>query len=246
MLLNSPPAADTARLAMGLSMKTSEIVTVVIIVVVALVALYIGPVREARNAAIATHAHSPLNQLTLAFHTYHYVYGCLPPAYVADEDGTAMHSWRVLILPYIDANELYEAYDFSEPWNGPNNSRLVHRMHRMFHCPSEPKSDSLTNYVVIVGEDTPFPGERSTSFEDFRDGMGNTILLTEIANSDIPWLEPRDLNAAEMSFRVNDPDNPSISSSRRNGPFVTFADSIRCYQVSDSLRPETLQALTTT
>jgi hypothetical protein len=227
-------------------MRVSDFFSLAIVVIVGMAGAWlVGAVREARNAAIASQAHSPLNQLTLAFHNYHDVYGCLPPAYIADEDGTPLHSWRVLILPYIDGKDLYDAYDFSEPWNGPNNSRLAHRMSQIFHCPSEPKSDSLTNYVVIVGEDTPFPGARSTSFEDFRDGMGNTILLAEIANSDISWLEPRDLNAAEMSFRVNDPDKPSISSSRRKGPYVTFANGIRCYWVSDSLRPETLKALTT-
>ncbi len=47
-----------------------------------------------------------------------------------------------------------------------------------------------------------------------------------------------------MSFTVNDQRKPSISCSRRRGPYVVFADSISAYQVS-ALRPETLKALTT-
>ena len=51
-------------------------------------------------------------------------HGCFPPAYVADASGRPMHSWRVLILPYLDQQQLYDQYDFSEPWNGPNNQQL--------------------------------------------------------------------------------------------------------------------------
>src|SRR5262245_51620214 len=45
--------------------------------------------------------------------------GQLPPAYITDENGRPMHSWRVLILQYLgdDARALYDKYDFDEPWN---------------------------------------------------------------------------------------------------------------------------------
>ena len=36
-----------------------------------------------------------------------------------------MHSWRVLLLPYLDRSDLYKAYDFTEPWDGPNNRKLL-------------------------------------------------------------------------------------------------------------------------
>ena len=45
-----------------------------------------------------------------------------------DESGKPMHSWRVLILPFLDAEPLYKQYDFSEPWDGPKNSLLLPRM----------------------------------------------------------------------------------------------------------------------
>lgn len=199
----------------------------------------------ASKEAIRSQSHSPLNQLQLAFHCYHDVHGCFPPAYLIGDDGTPVHSWRVLILPHIDEEELYRVYDFEEPWNGPNNIRLADRMPTIYHCPSEPGSDSMTNYAVIVGEDTAFPFGKSTSYEDFEDGLGNTILLAEIAHSDIVWPEPRDLAVDQMSFRVNDDGLPSISSSRRRGPMVVTAGGVTTYEISERLRPETLEALTT-
>src|SRR5262245_18722891 len=45
--------------------------------------------------------------------------GRLPPAYIADEHGKPMHSWRVLLLPYLEQQALSDKYRFDEPWNGP-------------------------------------------------------------------------------------------------------------------------------
>ena len=61
----------------------------------------------------------------MAVANYHETYGCFPPAYVADRDGKPMHSWRVLILPFLEQRELYNAYNFAEPWDGPNNRKLA-------------------------------------------------------------------------------------------------------------------------
>jgi hypothetical protein len=189
-----------------------------------------------------------LNQMQLAFQLYHEQYGCFPPAYVADAAGKPMHSWRVLILPFLDHARVYDEYDFAEPWNGPHNRTLADQIYSdIFHCASGPHAgrSPLTDYVVIVGPETPFPSDRSTTLADMRDGAENTILLAEIGNSDIHWMEPRDLRVDEMSFTINDPAQPSISSPHSRGPAIVFADSIRAYRIDRSMRPATLKALTT-
>ena len=43
-----------------------------------------------------------LKQIAAALQAYHQANGCFPPAYIADKSGKPMHSWRVLILPYLD------------------------------------------------------------------------------------------------------------------------------------------------
>ncbi len=202
-------------------------------------------IHRAREAAIASSSQGPLNQMQLALRNYHATYGCFPPAYVAGKDGKPMHSWRVLILPMIEEQALYADYRFNEPWNGPNNSKLINRMPRIFHVCSEPASRSFTNLVVITGPGTAFPGPRSTRMEDFADGLNNTILLAEIANSDITWLEPRDLDVRQMSFRANEPSRPSVSTSRRTGPYLVFADRITAHRLSTSLSEKAFQSLTT-
>ncbi|MBC7818288.1 MAG: DUF1559 domain-containing protein, partial [Planctomycetaceae bacterium] len=208
----------------------------------------VGAVKYAREAAHNNQCQGNLNQLMLALLNYHDTYKALPPAYLADANGKPIHSWRVLLLPFLGQQEIYNQYDFSEPWDGPNNRKLADKINLLlFWCPSGPVHEGslMTNYVVVVGPKTAFPGSDSTTFDDFHDGRENTILIVEIANSNIHWMEPRDLNVDEMSFVLNDPKQPSISSPHPRGPAAVFADAISAYPLDVSLRPETLQALTT-
>ncbi len=65
------------------------------------------PYMHAREAARRASCSGQLSQLALALHNYCDVYGVLPPAHVDDEHGRPMHSWRVLILPFINEDTLY-------------------------------------------------------------------------------------------------------------------------------------------
>src|SRR4051812_9073955 len=81
----------------------------------------LSPSTGPREASKRTQCKNNLKEIALALHNYHEAYGCFPPAYIADKDGRPMHSWRVLILPYLDEKPLYLKYRFDEPWNGPHN-----------------------------------------------------------------------------------------------------------------------------
>lgn len=159
--------------------------TIVVLIVAGMVTGLFPLIQTAREAAVAPAAQCPLNQFQLALRNYHQTYGCFPPAYIADEQGRPMHSWRVLLLPFFECQDLYAEYRFDELWDGPNNRKLADKMPQIYHILSEPPSTSMTNVVVIVGPETAFPGSKSTRDEEFRDGLDNTILLTEIAGSAI-------------------------------------------------------------
>src|SRR6516165_2689000 len=78
-----------------------------------------------------------LMNIGLALHNYHDQFGSFPPACVADENGRPMHSWRVLILPFLDQTPLYNQYRFDEPWDGPNNKKLADTILAVYNCPSD-------------------------------------------------------------------------------------------------------------
>ena len=93
---------------------------------------------------------------------------------------------------------MYDEYDFTEPWNGPNNRKLGKTRLTVFECPSVRHRGVITDYVAVTGPHTAWPGDKATAVEDFSDGTSKTILLVELANSDIHWMEPRDLTLDEV------------------------------------------------
>jgi hypothetical protein len=189
-----------------------------------------------------------VKNILFAFHFYHEEHGHSPPAYIADANGNPMHSWRVLILPYMgdDGAAVYSAYRFDEPWNGPNNRKLAAKVAEMYRCPNRPPGENplLTDYVVVVGPDTAFPGTETVTLTDFPDGTKNTILIVEIENSDIHWMEPRDLRLEDLSFAANQEGTPRVAGPHAAGPVAGFADG-SVSRLHESLRPQTLRAMLT-
>lgn len=130
----------------------------------------------------------------------------------------------MLISDYLEANPFYKQYSFSEPWNGPNNSKLI-GMSRLFKCPSERSAKlDTTNYVAIVGEGTIWPGAESVRLDDITDGASETIMLVEISHSNIHWMEPRDLPIEELDEWLDPAHRPRLLGNRIEGGMVAYAD----------------------
>lgn len=218
-------------------------------VLVLIIVLLGFAVKTARETARQSQCQGHMNQLQLALRNYESTNGHFPPAFIMGPDGTPWHSWRVLILPTLGEEAVYEQYRFDEPWNGPNNSKLADMINLgWFQCPSRPAKQSMhTNYVAVVGEETAFPGVRSTTSDEIMDGPGNTILLAEIRDSGIHWMEPRDLKFESLTLQT-DPGRASstcISSHHPAGPAVVFADKITAYRLRPSLSLSKLRAMLT-
>ncbi len=201
-----------------------------------------------RRTNCRRYCQSNIRQIPLALIQYEQHYGSFPPAYVADEDGKPLYSWRVLILPYVDANDLYNAFNFRQPWDGPDNLWISSTNISVFCCPEArdfAKWPAATNYVAITGPGTLFPpGGAKMTAAGVTDG-NNTILLAEVADSTIRWAEPKDLDTATMSFKVNDPARPSISSHQHETlPGVVLLDG-STKRLKPSITPAAVRSLIT-
>jgi len=144
-----------------------------------------------------------LKQIGLALHNYHRDYGTFPPAFVADDNGQPLHSWRVLILPYLEQRSLYDKYRFDEPLNGPNNAKLGNVMPNVFRCPSfasteanTTQSQTHTNYLAIISTDSVLSGNTPVALGSVTDPP-NTIVITETATRMVHWMAPRDLSVED-------------------------------------------------
>ena len=211
-------------------------------------------IRDAREDARRSNCKGELKQIGLALLNYRDTYGCFPPAYVADTNGRPAHSWRVLILPFLDHAVLYNEYRFDEPWDGPNNRRLSAKIlvssdYSMYHCPSDrPASGELdatvTSYLAVVGPETAWKGDGCLNVNAITDGPANTLMVVEVANSGINWMEPRDLNVLQMAPTINPKGGQGVSSRHRGGAHaVTVDDGVRF--LFDAMPASTLRALLT-
>src|SRR5262245_5872973 len=81
------------------------------------VALLLPAQRRGREAARRTQCKNNLKLIALALHQYEADYHALPPAYTVDRYGNPLHSWRTLILPYLDQQALYNSIDLSKAWD---------------------------------------------------------------------------------------------------------------------------------
>ncbi len=134
--------------------------------------------------------------MALALQSYHDKNGHLPPAVVYGVDGKPLYSWRVLILPYIEQQQLYDEFHLDEPWDSPNNVKLLSRM-PVTYAPPAGKARRVPPYHtvvhVFVGEGTAFEGKEGLCLgRDFPDGTCNTILVVE-AGKAVPWSKPQDI-----------------------------------------------------
>lgn len=67
---------------------------------------------------------SNLQQIALAFHSYHDAYRHLP-ADIVDKQGKPLLSWRVALLPFLEEDRLYREFHLDEPWDSAHNLKLV-------------------------------------------------------------------------------------------------------------------------
>jgi prepilin-type processing-associated H-X9-DG protein len=56
------------------------------------------------------------------------------------------------------------------------------------------------------------------------DGASNTLMIVEIAHSDIHWMEPRDLPVEELAAWLDPKHKPRLLGNHIEGGMVAFAD----------------------
>ncbi|MBN1910583.1 MAG: DUF1559 domain-containing protein [Pirellulales bacterium] len=190
-------------------------------------------------------------EMGIALRSYHKEYGSFPPVCVTDSKGHPMHSWRVLLLPYLGKSRMYHEYRLDEPWNSMHNRKVAAETPSCFRCPCRPNPISgTTDYVAVTGPGTAWPVDGPIGMRDFRDGPNYTLLVIEIADSEIPWNAPRDLTLNKI---LADPEGTKAIMSyhdhtcrheARSSGNVVLADGLSQY-IYGRLPPETFKAMST-
>jgi prepilin-type processing-associated H-X9-DG protein len=198
-----PPHADDPQSARGCSWLTWLAVAAVagLIVVGLLLPMSRRGVPEAarRNACRMN-----LRAIAQAMLTYEQEHGTLPPACTRDANGRPLHSWRTLLLPYLEERALYDSIDLTKPWDDPTNAAAWKRMPQVYRCPSGTSPDGQTTYMVVVSPEGCFHADGSVGVSAVQQ-PAKTLLVAEFPTKRaVPWMAPQD--ADEDMFLASGPD----------------------------------------
>jgi hypothetical protein len=181
--------------------------------------LLTAPLQAARTAAGRSQSTNNLKQIGLAMHNYHDVHGRFPPQAIRDKEGKPLLSWRVALLPFLDADALYKEFHLDEPWDSEHNKRLIEKMPMALASPalgSERRAKGLTSYLVPLTRQPPaiapppaegkskpmargkdemvFDLPQGTKIQQITDGTSNTLMVLEAnPKSAVVWTKPDDL-----------------------------------------------------
>jgi hypothetical protein len=175
-----------------------SLMTLVVGMVAVPIFLLMPAVEKVREAAERTQSSNNLKQMALAMHNYHSTYNHLPPA-AGGQGMSSGLSWRVSILPYLGEVALYKQFNLKEAWDSPNNKKLLTRMPRVYAMPGTTDGPGMTRYRVFVGNKAAFAPPKAGGeevhgrrFNEFTDGLSNTILIVESADP-VEWTRPSEL-----------------------------------------------------
>ena len=201
---------------------------------------------NAREAARRSGCINNMRNIALAIANYESVHGHFPPAYLSDENGVPMHSWRVLILPYLDEQSLYEKYDFNEPWDGPNNRNLAGQMPIVYRCPSDRSAATEeTSYLAILGDHTMWPYAESRRRDEIKDPIGQTILLVENDDARTNWMKPADVEYDDVFDNSIGKSVACISSEHSGGVAIVTKVDVRARALEERIDRDFLKAALT-
>lgn len=122
--------------------------------------------------------------------------------------GTKDHpyvSWRGALLTLIGRADLAQQLRLDEPWNGPNNRAIARAWIDLYEDHGTIGTPPMTSYLAVVGPHTAIP-ERGSSVETKISldmiakhcDPAKLIVVIEVPNSGVNWLEPRDLRVEDL------------------------------------------------
>ena len=213
---------------------------VVIAIVAILIAFLLPSVRMPREAARRSQCKNNMKQIALALHTYHDVHGSFPPVFTVGTDGKPLHSWRTLILPYLEEQALYDKIDLSKPWDDPANKIAFDSVIPSYLCPSATCPPNHSVYLAVATPDGCFAPGTYRRLSEITDGTSNTLLLIEIdTDRSVPWMQPIDADESlVMSMR------PEGKLSHEGGIHVGLVDGSVRFLSADTSAEDRLALIT--
>lgn len=147
-----------------------------------------------------------LEAIHYALRQYQAEYGSLPPAAQKNDQNLPVNSWRVHLLPWLGQPTRGFRYDLNEPWFSEQNRHFVSRMPArspqfgpgIFETWNEDyRPRQQTRFLAVTGPGTVWPDDGTVRLADIPH-PDRTVLLLEVPDSQIHWMEPADLPLSDL------------------------------------------------
>jgi hypothetical protein len=155
-------------------------------------------VQKVRETAGREQTKNNLKQIALAFHNHIDTNGGQLPSPKMQknpQNPPVELSWRVSLLPYLDAMALANRFDPTKGWDHPANQPLMNPMPKVYtDILRDPPNPSTNTFLQqFTGPNTLWPDNNMRRFPAaIPDGTSNTFLVAEAATS-VPWTKPADI-----------------------------------------------------
>jgi type II secretory pathway pseudopilin PulG len=168
-------------------------VVVILGIIALLLALMLPAMRSAGPAARSTQCKNNLRNIALALLNYESTYHALPPAYTLDAHGNRLHSWRTLILPFLDERRLYKKIDLSKAWNDPANAEAFKTTVSAYHCPAADCAANQTTYLAVLASNSCLRPTQPRHLSEITAEPGKTLVVIEVESQHaVDWMAPVD------------------------------------------------------
>lgn len=208
----------------------------------------IANLSSGRERAIAV---SNLEKIANALNAYAADHGVYPLPIIRDANGNAMHSWRVSILPYLNELQLYNSYDFNQPWDAPQNYAVIEAMPGVYASPTQGSgSGRECYYQLVTGDRTLFPKSGPLGPKNVLDDLAKTALVVEALppksgqNLVSIWTEPTELDIQGMSGLIGNKPGIEVGSVTEGGVAIVTVDGTGHF-LKDTTPPEIVLAILT-
>ncbi|WZP00917.1 DUF1559 domain-containing protein [Isosphaeraceae bacterium EP7] len=213
---------------------------VVISIIAVLIALLLPAVQSAREAARRIQCTNNMKQLGLATHTYISQTDLFPPG--ATNGGFNFTSngltWRAMILPQMEANNQYNAINFSilNNLSGPAMATVWYTSVAAFLCPSDGQGQSPVGFVPYGGPGgtvttvtPPYPpntpvggtGTQLVPVSNYLMSFGDNYAIETLVGTTNPWETP---NASSAGVNPRIGYNGWWGTSNNSGSMRGFSD----------------------
>lgn len=183
--------------------------SVIFLVVVVVVRVALPAAQQMRVARMHQNSQDNIRRIVVALNKYHDNHGSFPPAYFTDANGKPTHSWRVMILPELGRNDLYQQYDFNATWDSAQNIAVTMQMPSEYNSYGAEQTLGMntTHICAVVGKQTMFPYAKSVSRDQITDSHDTVLSIVEVQGIGFDWTDPRedyDIDTPQGTFVIVD------------------------------------------